>query len=247
MMGSEAFDRLLSRLDTEDRERIHEMAMAYGLTFDDPSWVPFAITQVTMDELKAQVEDAADEIEKAADLALRKVGNSARVVSNQARTVIEAQSRAVQGLRDTILDIERASAIEYRKLLTELAAQQIGKFIEKGTNGIVQDVTRQLTGKDGMLAHSAIEHAAELEQARQRFVVSVDAAVTKVEDAARKAAASTRRGVRRTVFLAMGTIAVYAVVTFGLLAFWSGHQPTADVHASGTCSASQRSARPPAW
>jgi hypothetical protein len=245
-MSREAFDMLLSRLDSEDRERIREMAMAYGLTFDDPSWVPFAITQVTLDELKAQVEDAADEIEKAADLALRKIGNSARVVSNQAHTVIEAQSKAVQGLRDTILDIERASAIEYRTLLAELSTQQIGKLIEKGTNGIVRDVARQLTGEDGMLARSAVEHAAALEQAQQRFVASVDAAVAKVEDAARKTAASTRRGVHRTVFLAMGTIVVYAIMMFGLMAFWSGHQPAADVHASGTCSASQRPARPPA-
>ncbi|CAG4920963.1 hypothetical protein R54767_04766 [Paraburkholderia gardini] len=221
-MGSEAFDMLLSRLDSEDRERIREMAMAYGLTFDDPSWVPFAITQVTLDELKAQVEDAADEMEKAADLALRRIGNSARVVSNQAYTVIEAQSRAVQGLRDAMLDIERASAVEYRTLLAELAADQIGKLIEQGTNGIVQDVTRQLTGKDGLLARSATEYTAALEQARQRFVASVDAAVAKVDDAATKAAASTRRGVRRTVFLAMGTIVVYAVVTFGLVASWSG-------------------------
>src|ERR1700692_1258558 len=244
-MSREAFDMLLSRLDSEDRERIREMAMAYGLTFDDPSWVPFAITQVTLDELKAQVEDAADEIEKAADLALRKIGNT-RVVSNQAHTVIEAQSKAVQGLRDTILDIERASAIEYRTLLAELSTQQIEKLIEKGTNGIVRDVARQLTGEDGMLARSAVEHAAALEQAQQRFVASVHAAVAKVEDAARKTAAATRRGVHRTVFLAMGTIVVYAIMMFGLMAFWSGHQPAADVHASGTCSASQRPARPPA-
>lgn len=245
-MSREAFDMLLARLASEDRERIREMAMAYGLTFDDPSWVPFAITQVTLDELKAQVEDAADEIKKAADLALRKIGNSARVVSNQAHTVIEAQSKAVQELRATILDIERESAIEYRTLLSELSVQQIGQLVETSANGIVQDMTRQLTGKDGLLARSAIEHAAALEQAQKRFVASADAAVAKVEDAARKTAASTRRSVHHTVFLAMGTIVVYAIVMFGLMAFRSGHQPAADDHASGTCSASQRPARPPA-
>lgn len=227
-MSGEAFDRLLSRLDSEDRQRILEMAMAYGLTFDDPSWVPFAITQVTLDELKAQVEAAADEIEKAADLALRKIGNSARVVSNQAQSVIEAQSRAVLGMRDTILDIERTSAIEYRRLLIELAGQQIGALIDKAANGIVQDVTQQLTGKNGMLVRTLIEHAAELEQARRRFVGTVDEAAAKVEDAAREAATSTRRSVRGTAFLAMTTIAIYAVVTFGLAVYWSGHKETAD-------------------
>lgn len=238
-MSSEAFDLLLSRLDREDRERIRETAIAYGLSFDDPSWVPFAITQMTLNELKAQVEEAANAIEQAADLALRKIGNSARVVSNQAQSVIEAQSKAVLGLRETILDIERASAVEYRKVLSELAAQQIGKLIEKGANGIVQDVTRRLTGKDGLLIRSAAEHTAALEQAQQRFVASVDAAVAKV-DSARETAASTRRGVRHTVALAMGTIVVYAALVFGLIAFWSDHQPVADVHASPTCSASQR-------
>ena len=133
--------------------------MGYGLGFDDPPSVPFAITQVTLHELKAQVEEAAREMEKAADLALRRIGNSARVVSSQAQTVIEAQSKAVQGRRDTILEIERESAIEYRTLLAELLPQQIGKLIEKGTNGIVQDVARQLNGKDGLLAGSVAEHA----------------------------------------------------------------------------------------
>ena len=104
-----------------ERERIREMVVVYVLGFDNPPWVPFAITQVTLHELKAQVEEAAHEMQKAADLALRRIGNSARVVSSQAPTVIEAQSKAVQGLRDRILDIERESAIEYRTLLSELS------------------------------------------------------------------------------------------------------------------------------
>lgn len=238
-MGTEAFDRLLSRLDPDERERIHAMAVAYGLTFDDPSWIPFAITQTTLDELKAQVEDAADAIEKAADLALRKIGNSARVVSNQAQTVIEAQSIAVQGLRATILDIERASAIEYRRLMIELTAQQVGKLIEKGTHGIVQDVARQLTGENGMLARSATEHAQALTQSQHRFVASIDGAVKKVDDAARQAAASTRRGVRNTVYLAMGCIVIYAAAMFGLMFFWSTHQLVDDVGPPATCSTAQ--------
>jgi hypothetical protein len=245
-MGSEAFDLLLSRLGYGDRERIHDMAIAYGLTFDDPSWVPFAITQVTLDELKAQVEDAAKAIEEAADLALRRIGSRAREAGDQAQTMIEAQSAAVTNLRDAILDIERASAVEYRKVLAELSARQIGKLVEKSTDGIVREVTRSLTGTEGLLIRSATGHAAALEQAQQRFVASVDAAIVKVDEAARQTAASTRRGVRYTVLMAMGTVVVYAVLMFGLMVFWSDRQPIGDVSASGACGTSQRPARPPA-
>ncbi|KWH23388.1 hypothetical protein WL99_26240 [Burkholderia cepacia] len=234
-MSSAAFDRLLSRLDHADRERIHEMAIAYGLTFDDPSWVPFAITQMTLDELKAQAEDTAKAIEEASDLALRKIGNSARVVSNQAQSVIEAQSKAVLSLRETILDIERASAAEYRKVLAELSVRKLTKLVDKGANGIVQEVARCLTGKDGLLIRSATEHAAGLEQSRQRFAASVDAATKRIDEAAKQAAASTRRGVRQTVLLAMATVVVYAALIFGLMVYWSNHQPTADVPVAGAC------------
>ncbi|HDR9880346.1 TPA: hypothetical protein QDE50_25240 [Burkholderia cenocepacia] len=243
-MSSAAFDLLLSRLEPDDRERIREMAIAYGLTFDDPSWIPFAITQMTLDELKAQVEDVAKAIEDAADLALRKIGSSARDASNQAQAVIDAQSRAVLGLRETMLDIERASAVEYRKVLAELAVRQITKLVDKGANGIVRDVTQCLIGREGLLIRSVTEHAAALEQARQRFVASVDAAVVKVDDAARHTAASTRRGVRHTVALAMGAVVVYAALMFGLMVYWSNHQSAGDAPASATCSTSPRHARP---
>ncbi|AOJ87572.1 hypothetical protein WS87_13275 [Burkholderia sp. MSMB0856] len=243
-MSSEAFDLLLSRLDPDDRERIREMAIAYGLTFDDPSWIPFAITQMTLDELKAQIKDATTAIEDAADLALRKIGNRAREASHQAQAVIDAQSKAVLGLRETMLDIERASAVEYRKVLAELAVRQITKLVDKGTNGIVRDVTQCLIGRDGLLIHSATEHGAALEQVRQRFVASVDAAVAKVDDAARRTAASTRRGVRHAVALAMGTVVVYAALMFGLMVYWSNHQPASDAPASATCRAQQRPAHP---
>lgn len=243
-MSSAAFDRLLSRLNPGDRERIHEMAIAYGLTFDDPSWVPFAITQMTLDGLKAQGEDTAKAIGDAADLALRRIGNSARVVSNQAQSVIEAQSQAVLGLRETMLDIERASAVEYRKVLAELSVRQLTRLVDKGANGIVRDVALCLTGKDGLLVRSATEHAAGLEQSRERFAASVDAATKKIDEAARQAAASTRRGVRQTVLLAMATVVVYAALMFGLMEYWTAHQPVADVPVSATCSASPHPARP---
>jgi hypothetical protein len=244
-MSSEAFDRLLSRLDTEDRERIHEMAMAYGLTFDDPSWVPFAITQMTLDELKAQVGEAVEEIESAADRALHKIGNKAQAVSGQVQAMTEAQSVAYSSHRDTLRALERKSTADYQRLLAELSAQAIDTLIEKGTNGIVRDVAQQLTGEHGMLSRSAIAHATALDQARQRFVASVDAAVFKVNDAGSKVAASMRRGVRHTILFAMGAIVLCALAIPGFVVFWSGHWFSAEAPASGTCSMLQRHARPP--
>jgi hypothetical protein len=149
--------------------------------------------------------------------------------------VIEAQSRAVQDLRATMRDIERASAIEYRKLLTELAAQQVGKLIETGTNGIVRDVTQQLTGKNGLLTRSAVDHAAALEASRQQFVAAIDASVAKVSDAGKKAAAATRRGVGYTVLLAMGAVALCAAVMFGLIVFGLSRLPAPDSSPPRTC------------
>ncbi|HKU00270.1 MAG TPA: hypothetical protein VJS30_27620 [Paraburkholderia sp.] len=245
-MSSEAFDRLLSRLNTEDRERIREMAMAYGLTFDDPSWVPFAITQMTLDELKAQVDEVAQEMENAADHALRKIGNKVQAVSAQVQAMTEAQSATSRRHQETLRALEQESIANYQRLLAELSAEEIGRLVEAATNDIVRDVSQQLTGEHGMLARSAVAHATALDQARQRFAASVDAAVLKVDDAGRKVAASMRRGVRHTVYFALGTIVLCALAIPGVIVFWGGYQTSADLPASGTCSTPQRPARPPA-
>lgn len=223
-MSSEAFDQLLSRIDDEDRERIHEMAIAYGLSFDDPSWVPFAITQMTLDELKVQTADAAKEIGQAADRALRKIGNSAQSVSAQVQLMAEAQSATLKSHQDTLDALERQSTARYQKLLAELSAQTISGLIEKSANGIVQDVSRQLTGEHGILVQSATDHAAALEEARGRFVASIDAAVSKVDDAAGKAAGSMRRGVQGTALLAMGVLLLHALAVPAFVIFWTRHQ-----------------------
>lgn len=91
-MGSEAFDRMMERLDSEDREHIHQMAISYGLNFDDPSWVPFAITQMTLFEMEDLSADTVKEIEKATDRALNRIGSKAQEVSREARKVIEEQA-----------------------------------------------------------------------------------------------------------------------------------------------------------
>ncbi|MEK6291171.1 MAG: hypothetical protein V4793_07230, partial [Paraburkholderia tropica] len=146
------------------------MAIAFGLTFDDPSWVPFAITQATLDELKKQVDDAADAMEKAADVALRRIGSSARVACNQVQAAVEAQNAATGKMREAMLAIEGASGANYRTLLAKLSAEHIDRLIDKGASGIV----RQLTGENGMLARSAAEHAAALEASRHNFASAVD-------------------------------------------------------------------------
>ena len=243
-MSGAAFDRLLSRLDPEERKRIHEMAIAYGLSFDDPSWVPFAITQMTLDELKVQVEEVAQEIENAADHTLRKIGNKVQAVSAQVQAMAEAQSAASRRHQEILRALEQESIAYYQTLLADLSAQSIGRLVEEGAIGIASDVSQELTGEHGMLARSAVAHATALEQARQRFVASVDAAVLKVDDAGKKVAASMRRGVRNTVLLAMSAIMLCALAIPGFLVFWSGYQLCPDVPALGSYSAPERPARP---
>lgn len=242
-MSGAAFDRLLSRLDPEERKRIHEMAIAYGLSFDDPSWVPFAITQMTLDELKAQVEEVAQEIENAADHTLRKIGNKVQTVSALVQAMADAQSAASRRHQETLRALEQESIANYQRLLAELSTEEIGRLIETVTNDIVRDVSQQLTGEHGMLARSAVAHATALDQARQRFVASVDAAVLQVDDAGKTVAASIRWGVRHTGLLAMGAIMLCALAIPGFVVFGSGYQLSADVPALGSCSTPQRPIR----
>ncbi|WP_343675903.1 hypothetical protein [Paraburkholderia heleia] len=214
-MGSEAFDRLMERLDSEDRERIHEMAISYGLTFDDPSWVPFAITQMTLFEMEDLSADTVKEIEKATDRALNSIGNKAQEVSREARKVIEEQTRAIEQLRATMREMEKASAIEYQKALVQLADRQVDGLVATAAQGIVQDVVDKLTGKKSILTLSAATYIKALEQSQQRFTAAIDAAAAKSDAAVRQSAVVTSRMLHRAVYLATGCIAVYAIVLVG--------------------------------
>ncbi|PYE21309.1 hypothetical protein C7410_115152 [Paraburkholderia silvatlantica] len=239
-MSSKAFDELLSRLEPEDRDRIREMAIAYGLTFDDPSWIPFAITQMTLDELQDQVGDASAAMKEAADLALRRIGNSARATCNQVQAVMETQSKAVEELRSAILDIERASLTECRAALARLSDQHIGQLIDDSTDGIVQDMVERLTGEEGLLVGSATRHSAALDEAGQKLIRSIDAAVARIDDASRRAAASMWRAVRNTGYVAIGTIALSTVLMARSVVFFSTHHDMTGGGTSQACSAPKR-------
>lgn len=239
-MGSEAFDRMMERLDSEDRERIHEMAIAYGLTFDDPSWVPFAVTQMTLDEIQDLLREAVGEIGQAADRALNRIGSKAQAVSREARSVIEEQARAIEQLRATMREIEKASAMEYRSLLSGLSAQQVGKLVETAAEGIVRDVDRHLTGEKSVLAQSATTYVRKLEQSQHKFTAAIDAAAAIAGDAARQSAATTNRLLRRAMYLATGCILIYGAILVGLVLFWAAHQGPTDADTSQAHSATQQ-------
>ncbi|WP_321891841.1 hypothetical protein [Paraburkholderia tropica] len=218
-MSLEAFDLLLSRLDAGERERIHAMAIAYGLNFDDPSWVPFAITQMTLDTLKAQVEQAADELEKTADRVLNRIGSEALAVSAQVQTMTEAHSIAFTSHSKIMQAYEREATAKYQTLLTELSGKEIRKLIERSASGIARNVGEALTGENGVLAHTTA-----LDEARQRFERSIDAAVIRVDHAAAKAAVATFRAVRYMAWVAMASIILSALTASGLMVFWSSNQ-----------------------
>lgn len=222
------------------------MAMAYGLTFDDPSWVPFAVTQMTLDVLKAEVDEAVDEIEKAADRALRRIGSNAQSVSSQVQIMAEAQTAAFEGFRKAALAREHEATARYQKVLAELSAGQVGKLVEKSANGIVQDVVQKLTGDDGQFMRGVARHTVALEQTQQRFVASMEVAVARVDGAAKNAAVSIRRPVRHVVMLSMATVVLYAVATFGFAAFWSAYRSPVELQPPETCSTAHYTVRPSA-
>lgn len=239
-MSLEAFDRLLARLDAGERERIHAMAIAYGLNFDDPSWVPFAITQMTLDTLKAQVEQAADELEKTADRVLNRIGSEALAVSAQVQTMTEAHSIAFKSHSKIMHAYEREATAKYQTLLAELSGKEIRRLIERSASAIARDVGEVLTGEHGALAHTTA-----LDEARERFERSIAAAVIKVDHAAAKAAVATLRAVCYTAWVAMASIVLSALTVLGLTVFWGANVPVQNPQQADPGAPAQCSQRPP--
>ncbi|PVY30286.1 hypothetical protein C7413_113171 [Paraburkholderia silvatlantica] len=154
---------------------------------------------------------------------------------------METQSKAVEELRSAILDIERASLTEYRAALARLSDQHIGQLIDDSTDGIVQDMVERLTGEEGLLVGSATRHSAALDEAGQKLIRSIDAAVARIDDASRRAAAASMwRAVRNTGYVAIGTIALSTVLMARSVVFFSTHHDMTGGGTSQACSAPKR-------
>ncbi|MET3448796.1 hypothetical protein [Ralstonia sp. 1138] len=226
-MSKQAFDQLLAQLEPQARENIYAMAAAYGLSFDDPAWVLFAVTRATLEELKAQIDLSAEAIEEAADNALRKVGADVQGVSEQARAVIAAQAKWLQTSHQALRAAEKNALARFEAALAEHAAAPLQTLTERASDGITENVSQRLIGQEGLLAQSAVEHAKTLEQSRQRFSQSIDAAVDKVDAAGQLAVGTTRTAVFRTVWLAAVAAVLSATVAISVMLFESTREADA--------------------
>lgn len=227
-MSKEAFDRLLGQLDSEDRENIYAMAAAYGLTFDDPSWIPFALTQATLITLQEEIEQAARAIEEAADHALRKISTKAQTVGESTKTVLEAQAHALTRIGQALRALETNTAEKYQTTLLELNHKHLQSLIDKGTNEIVTNVAQRLTGDRGMFMASATEHAKKLEQSRQHFGNAVEEAIGKVRSTTDEAIGSTQQKITRTLWGTVATACAGTVFAVGTMLFVSHHEAASD-------------------
>lgn len=227
-MSKEAFNKLLGQLDSEDRENIYAMAAAYGLSFDDPSWIPFALTQATLVTLREEIEQAANAIEEAADHALRKINAKAQTVGESTKAVLEAQAHVLTRIGQSLRALETNTAEKYQATLVELNGKHLQLLIDKSTHSIANSVTQRLAGDRGTLTVGAAEHAQKLEQSRQRFGNAVEEAISKVRSAADAVIESTQRKITRTLWgtvLAAGISAAFAI---GTVLFVSHQRAAAD-------------------
>ncbi|WP_144158058.1 hypothetical protein [Paraburkholderia sp. BCC1885] len=212
-MSKQAFDALLEELDEDERTNIYAAAAAFGLSFDDPSWVPFAITRVTLADLKQEADEIADEIEAAADRALNKIDTRVQAVSEQARNVIETQAKALGNIHRALETLLAQGQERYRAELAKLDAELMQTLVSDSANEIARHVSASLTA-----------HTTELEQSRNRLGQAVDQAITTIGDTARAVINSTRRKLMRALWGSTGATAICAGVAIVLMLFVSHHE-----------------------
>ncbi|MBR8393957.1 hypothetical protein KDX11_31965 [Burkholderia cenocepacia] len=227
-MSKEAFDKLLGQLDSEDRENIYAMAAAYGLTFDDPSWIPFALTQATLVTLQEEIEQAASAIGEAADHALRKINTKAQTVGESTKNVLEAQAHALTRIGQSLRALETNATEKYQATLVELNGKHLQSLIDKSTHAIANNVTQRLVGDRGALMSSAAEHAQKLERSRQQFGNAVEEATGKVRSAADAAIGSTEQKITRTLRKTVAAAGISTVFAVGTMLFVNHHEAASD-------------------
>ncbi len=122
-MSKQAFDKLMGQLPEEDKKTIYATAAAYGLDFEAPEWIPFAISQHGLIAIQHAIDDLGVAIQTGSDYAIREAMKTIRAardaeVANLDHAAANIESKLAKTVANGRQDLE-AEAVKISAQLTE--------------------------------------------------------------------------------------------------------------------------------
>ena len=148
----------MAQLPEEDKKGIYAAAAAYGLDFDSPEWIPFAISQHGLLAIQHAIEALGAAVKEGSDYAIAQA------------------MKALADAKDTELEKLQAAAAASQasvKETAEKARQVIEALSAKAQSDIVRGVSATVEEKTGEIVSRQVQ---ALDGAQRALVQSVDAA-----------------------------------------------------------------------
>lgn len=162
-MSKQAFDKIMSQLPEEDKKNIYAVAAAYGLDFDSPEWIPFAISQHGLIAIQHAIGDLGQAVKEGSAFAIKQAMQALAAVKDAELEKLQAAT---------------AASLASLKESTEKARQVIEALSARAQSELVRGVSAAVETKTGEIVGRQVQ---ALDTAQKMLVTSISAAETRVE------------------------------------------------------------------
>lgn len=161
-MSKQAFDKIMSQLPEEDKKNIYAVAAAYGLDFDSPEWIPFAISQHGLIAIQHAIGDLGQAVKEGSAFAIKQAMQALASVKDAELEKLQAAT---------------AASLASLKESTEKARQVIEALSARAQSELVRGVSAAVEAKAGEIVGRQVQ---ALDTAQKTFATSISAAEMRV-------------------------------------------------------------------
>lgn len=161
-MSKQAFDKIMSQLPEEDKKNIYAVAAAYGLDFDSPEWIPFAISQHGLIAIQHAIGDLGQAVKEGSAFAIKQAMQALAAVKDAELEKLQAAT---------------AASLASLKESTEKARQVIEALSVRAQSELVRGVSAVVEAKTGEIVGRQVQ---TLDTAQKTLITSISAAETRV-------------------------------------------------------------------
>lgn len=129
-MSKQAFEKVMSQLSEEDKKNIYAVAAAYGLDFDSPEWIPFAVSQHGLVAIQRAIVELGTAIKEGSDYA---IAEAMKTLAEAKAAELETLQAAAAASQASVME----TAEKARQVIEALSAKSQADLV-LGVSGAVE-------------------------------------------------------------------------------------------------------------
>lgn len=160
MMSKQAFEKVMSQLPEEDKKNIYAVAAAYGLDFDSPEWIPFAVSQHGLVAIQRAIVELGTAIKEGSDYA---IAEAMKAFAEAKAAEMETLQAAAAASKASVME----TAEKARQVIEALSAKSQADLV-RGVSGAVErqaaEIIERQVAKIGTVQKSLANSLTEAEE-----------------------------------------------------------------------------------